>query len=207
MIFSFNDASKINPFRLYYNDYNHIRKINLVLFQNLDINTIILLINRYFYENFSEMKLDITDKKILNYLQQDCKQTNKELSSKLNLSVTAVYERIKKLERAKVITRYVSILDKEKVGLGFIVFCQIKLTQHSREYLTIFETEVKKFEEVVECFHVSGEYDYLLKVIVKDMVHFRSFMVTKLTTISHIGSTQSSFNISEVKNTTAITLN
>lgn len=168
---------------------------------------ILLLFIKYFYEKFSEMKLDNTDKKILNYLQQDCKQTNKELSSKLNLSVTAVYERIKKLEREKVITQNVSILDKEKVGLGFIVFCQIRLTQHSKEYLTIFETEVIKFEEVVECFHVSGEYDYLLKVVVKDMVHFRSFMVTKLTTISHIGSTQSSFNISEVKNTTAITLN
>mgnify|MGYP001189256387 FL=1 len=161
---------------------------------------------KYFYEKFSEMKLDSTDKKILNYLQQDCKQTNKQLSLKLNLSVTAVYERIKKLEREKVITQNVSILDKEKVGLGFVVFCQIKLAQHSKEYLTMFEAEVKKFEEVVECFHVSGEYDYLLKVLVKDMVHFRSFMVTKLTTIKHIGSTQSSFNISEVKNTTAITL-
>jgi Lrp/AsnC family leucine-responsive transcriptional regulator len=153
------------------------------------------------------MNLDSTDKKILQYLQQDCKQTNKELSSKLNLSVTAVYERIKKLEREKIITHYVSIIDKEKVGLGFVVFCQIKLAQHSKDFLTIFETEVKKFEEVVECFHLSGEYDYLLKVVVKDMPHFRSFMVTKLTTIPHIGSTQSSFNISEVKNTTAITLN
>lgn len=160
----------------------------------------------YFYENFSVMNLDVTDKKILQYLQQDCKQTNKELSSKLNLSVTAVYERIKKLERQGVITRYVSIVDKEKVGLGFVVFCQIKLAQHSKDYLTMFEREVKEFEEVVECFHVSGEYDYLLKVLVKDMVHFRSFMVTKLTTIQHIGSTQSSFTISEVKNTTAITI-
>ena len=70
-----------------------------------------------------------------------------------------------------------------------------------------FEREVNKFEEVVECFHISGEYDYLLKVLVRDMVHFRSFMVTKLTTIPNIGSTQSSFTISEVKNTTAITLN
>ena len=153
------------------------------------------------------MKLDIIDKKILQYLQQDCKQTNKELSSKLNLSVTAVYERIKKLEREKVIMHYVSIIDKEKVGLGFVVFCQIKLAQHAKDYLSIFEREVNKFEEVVECFHISGEYDYLLKVLVRDMVHFRSFMVSKLTTIPNIGSTQSSFTISEVKNTTAITLN
>ncbi len=152
------------------------------------------------------MILDEIDKKLLRYLQQDCKQTNKKLSSKLNLSVTAVYERIKKLERGGIVLRYVSVLDKEKVGLGFVVFCQIKLAQHSKEYLTKFEAEVIKLEEVLECFHVSGEYDYLLKVLVKDMEHFRSFMVTKLTTIQHIGSTQSSFTISEVKNSTEINI-
>lgn len=152
------------------------------------------------------MNLDSIDKKLLQFLQQDCKQTTKELSLKLNLSVTAVYERIKKLEREGVIDRYVSVINKDKVGMAFVVFCQIKLAQHSKEYLTKFEAEVTKLNEVLECFHISGEYDYLLKVLVKDMDHFRSFMVTKLTTIQHIGSTQSSFTISEVKNTTAINL-
>ncbi|GHC57241.1 Lrp/AsnC family transcriptional regulator [Ulvibacter litoralis] len=152
------------------------------------------------------MTLDAIDKKLLTFLQQDCKQTNKELSSKLNLSVTAVYERIKKLEREGIIKQYVSVVNKEKIGLKFVVFCQIKLAQHTKEYLTKFESEVKKLEEVLECFHVSGEYDYLLKVIVGDMDQFRNFMVTKLTTIQHIGSTQSSFSISEVKNTTAINI-
>ena len=152
------------------------------------------------------MNLDSIDKKLLQFLQQDCKQTTKELSLKLNLSVTAVYERIKKLEREGIIDRYVSVINKDKVGMAFVVFCQIKLAQHSKEYLTKFEAEVTKLNEVLECFHISGEYDYLLKVLVKDMDHFRSFMVTKLTTIQHIGSTQSSFTISEVKNTTAINL-
>ena len=152
------------------------------------------------------MNLDATDRNLLNFLQQDCKQTNKELSSKLNLSVTAVYERIKKLERAGVVKKYVGLLDKEKVNMGFVVFCQIKLVQHAKEYLTKFEKEVTQLDEVLECFHVSGDYDYLLKVMVKDMPHFRSFMVTKLTTLKHIGSTHTSFTISEVKNTTAISL-
>ncbi|MFT4801168.1 MAG: Lrp/AsnC family leucine-responsive transcriptional regulator [Flavobacteriaceae bacterium] len=152
------------------------------------------------------MKLDTIDRKLLNFLQEDCKQTNKELSSKLNLSVTAVYERIKKLEREGVVRQYVSLLNKEKVDRGFLVFCQIKLVQHAKEFLTKFEKEVTKLDEVLECFHVSGDYDYLLKVIVKDMPHFRSFMVTKLTTLKHIGSTHTSFTISEVKNTTAIPL-
>ena len=152
------------------------------------------------------MKFDPIDQHLLSLLQKDCKQTNKELSAKLGLSVTAVYERIKKLEREGVISKYVSLLNKEKLGLGFVVFCQIKLVKHTKEYLTEFEREVKQLDEVLECYHVSGDYDYLLKVIVKDMQHYRSFMVTKLTTIQHIGSTHSSFNINEVKHTTEITL-
>ncbi|MFK5982505.1 MAG: Lrp/AsnC family transcriptional regulator, partial [Flavobacteriaceae bacterium] len=100
------------------------------------------------------MNLDSTDRNLLNFLQQDCKQTNKELSSKLNLSVTAVYERIKKLERAGVVKKYVGLLDKEKVNMGFVVFCQIKLVQHAKEYLTKFEKEVTQLDEVLECFHV-----------------------------------------------------
>ena len=152
------------------------------------------------------MNLDSIDFKLLNFLQEDCKQTNKELSAKLNLSVTAVYERIKKLEREHVIKQHVSLLNKEKVNRGFLVFCQIKLVQHAKEYLTKFEKEVKQLDEVLECFHVSGGYDYLLKVVVEDMPHFRLFMVTKLTTLKHIGSTHTSFTISEVKNTTAIPL-
>ena len=152
------------------------------------------------------MTLDATDKALLNLLQQDCKQTNKQLSLQLNLSVTAVYERIKKLEREGVIQKYVTLLNKEKVNLSLVVFCQIKLVQHAKAYLTKFENEVTQLEEVLECFHVSGEYDYLLKVIVRDMEHFRTFMVTKLTTLQHIGSTQSSFVINEVKNTTQISV-
>lgn len=152
------------------------------------------------------MKLDAIDKNLLKFLQEDSKQTNKELSVKLNLSVTAVYERIKKLEREGIIKKYVTLLNPQKVDLGLLVFCQIKLVQHAKEYLTKFEDEVTQLEEVLECFHVSGEYDYLLKVLVRDMEHFRNFMVTKLTTLQHIGSTQSSFVINEVKNSPLITI-
>lgn len=152
------------------------------------------------------MNLDKTDKLLLKFLQQDCKQTNKELSLKLNLSVTAVYERIKKLERLEVINSYVALINKQKVRMGFVVFCHVKLEKHAKNAIDLFEAEVTKLTEVLECFHVSGDYDYLLKVVVEDMEHFRSFMVNKLTTIEYIGSTQSSFTISEVKNTTAITL-
>ena len=147
--------------------------------------------------------MDALDKKLLMLLQSDTKKTTKELSLQLNLSVTAVYERIKKLERERIISKYVALLDRNKIDKSFVVFCHIKLTQHSREYLTKFEQEVIKLNEVLECFHVSGEYDYILKICIKDMQAYREFIVTKLTTIEHIGSTQSTFMIGEVKNTTA----
>ena len=150
------------------------------------------------------MTFDSTDKQLIKLLQTDCKQTTKQLSLKLNLSVTAVYERIKKLEREKVISQYVAIVDKEQIDRGFVAFCSIKLLQHTQEYVVKFEKEISKLEEVTECYHISGDYDYLLKVLVADMVEFRQFMVEKLTTISHIGSTQSAFMINEVKHTTVI---
>ncbi|WP_026708060.1 Lrp/AsnC family transcriptional regulator [Flavobacterium frigidarium] len=150
------------------------------------------------------MLLDPIDKKLLLLLQTDSKRTNKELSIKLNLSVTAVYERIKKLEREKIIEKYVVVLNKSKVEKGFVVFCHLKLLQHSHEFLTHFESEVVKLHEILECHHVSGDYDYILKIVVKDMAAYREFLVNKLTTLQHIGSTQSTFMISEVKNTTVV---
>ena len=147
--------------------------------------------------------LDQLDKKLLFLLQTDTKKTTKELSLKLNLSVTAVYERIKKMEREGIISNYVAILNRNKIDRSFVVFCHIKLVQHSREFLTKFESEVVQLDEVLECFHVSGDYDYILKILVKDMEEYREFMVTKLTTLQHIGSTHSTFMIGEVKNTTA----
>ena len=150
------------------------------------------------------MELDKTDKKLLYFLQEDSKQTTKELANKLDLSVTAVYERIKKLEKQGVISKYVAIINKQKVERDFIVLCHVKLTQHKKEYVLQFEKEIMTLPEVTECFHVSGDYDYILKICVKNMEEYRNFMVTKLTTLQHIGSTHSSFMITEVKNTTTI---
>lgn len=152
------------------------------------------------------MKLDDIDIRILQQLQQDSKITNKELSGKLDLSVTAIYERIKRLERNNVVSRYVALLNLEKVEKSFTVLCQIKLLQHTKAYMIKFEAAVARLPEVLECYHVSGEYDYNLKVVVKDMEAYREFMVTKLTTLEHIGSTQSTFIINQVKNTTAVPL-
>lgn len=149
--------------------------------------------------------MDTTDKKLLQLLQNDTKKTTKELSLKLNLSVTAVYERIKKLEREGIINKYVALLNRDKINKGFVVFCHLKLLQHTKEFINQFEKEVVKLDEVLECFHVSGDYDYILKICLKDMEEYREFLVTKLTTLNHIGSTHSTFMIGEVKNTTVFT--
>jgi Lrp/AsnC family leucine-responsive transcriptional regulator len=152
------------------------------------------------------MVLDQTDKHLLQLLQNDCKQTTKALSNVLGLSVTAVYERIKKLEYQGFINNYVALINKERVDKNFIAFCHVKLTQHTQKYVVQFERDVTKLKEVLECYHISGDYDYLLKVIVEDMEEFREFMVKKLTNIKHIGSTHSMFMINEVKHSTAIVL-
>ena len=152
------------------------------------------------------MVLDAIDKKILELVQNDSKKTTKELSIKLNLSVTAVYERVRKLEREGIIEKYVAIVNKSKVEKGFLVFCHLKLIQHSREYIQIFEKEVAQLSEVVECYHVSGDYDYILKIVVKDMEAYRQFLINKLTSLSHIGSTHGTFMIDEIKNTTQIVM-
>ncbi|WP_291275775.1 Lrp/AsnC family transcriptional regulator [Flavobacterium sp.] len=149
------------------------------------------------------MNLDIIDKKLLELLQADAKTTTKELSLKLNLSVTAVYERIKKLEREGLINKYVALLDRNKIEKGFVALCHVKLVKHNKEIITEFEAEVVNLTEVLECFHVSGDYDYILKICVKDMETYRDFMVNKLTSLKHIGSSHSTFMIGEVKNTTS----
>ncbi|MEN8124139.1 MAG: Lrp/AsnC family transcriptional regulator [Bacteroidota bacterium] len=152
------------------------------------------------------MNLDTTDKKILFYLQKDSKMTTKELSIYLDLSNTAIYERVKKLEKSKVIEKYVAIVNKEKVAKSFMVYCQIKLVQHKHEFVSKFEKEVIKFDEVLECYNISGDYDYILKIVVKNMKAYRDFLNNKLTSLDHISSAHSNFIINEVKNTLEITV-
>lgn len=152
------------------------------------------------------MTFDNIDKRILDYLQSDSKITTKELSVHLNLSNTAIYERVKKLEKNGVIKKYVALVDKEKINKSFVVFCQLKLIQHSQQYVNKFEKEIVKFEEVLECFNIGGEYDYILKVVVENMKSYRIFLNNKLTRLDHISSTHSTFIMNEVKNTFSISV-
>ncbi|NKI32482.1 Lrp/AsnC family transcriptional regulator [Croceivirga thetidis] len=152
------------------------------------------------------MDLDEIDKKLLNLLQKDCKKTTKAYALELDLSTTATYERIRKLEREGVVEGYVAILDKSKIKKDFTVFCNVRLIQHTKDNIKRFEKQIQELVEVTECHHISGDYDYILVINVENMKAYREFMVSKLTAIDQIGSTQSSFSIDAVKQTTQILL-
>lgn len=150
------------------------------------------------------MELDQIDLELVKMLQSDCKKTTKQYADALNLSKTAVYERIRRLERNGIVTQYVALVNKEKVNRNFTVLCHIRLVQHTKDNVLKFEREILKLDEVSECFHVGGDYDYILKINVEDMKSYREFMITKLTAINNIGNTQSSFVINEVKNSPTV---
>lgn len=143
--------------------------------------------------------MDTTDKQILQLLQKDAEITNKRIGIEVGLSTSAVQLRRQGLEKEGVIKRYMAVLNKEALECDFVVFCQVTLSQHKREYIESFERIITSFKEVVGCYHTSGDHDYILKIMVKDMESYRQFLVDKLTAIEHIGSTHSAFVINELK--------
>lgn len=142
---------------------------------------------------------DKTDLEILRLLQQDAKMTIKELAIRLNLSQTPVYERIKKLEAEGMITAYRAIINAKKLGYSLVAYCNISLITHQRAMLEKFETDVQQIKEVSECYHIAGMFDYLLKVVVKDMDEYQQFLTKKLASLENIAKVQSSFVMTEVK--------
>ncbi len=149
-------------------------------------------------------KLDLIDIQILSFLQKDAKLTNKEIAAQLNLTTTPVYERIKKMEREGVIDKYVALINHQKVGLQLAAFCNVSLKEHSKIFIEKFETEILTFSEVNECYHIAGMFDYLLKVVVADMAAYQNFIINKLATLENIGTVQSSFVMTNIKQSTMI---
>lgn len=149
---------------------------------------------------------DEIDNLILKLLSEDAKLTVKELSAKVNLSTTPVFERIKKLEANGYIKKYIAILDAERLNFGLIIFCNIKLKQHDKSIGHDFVSDIMRLDEVVECYNISGDYDFLLKVYAKDMKHYQDFVFNKLGSVKSIGSTHSTFVMCENKNTYNINL-
>ena len=150
--------------------------------------------------------LDEIDLQILSILQKNAKLTNKELADAVHLSPTPVFERQKRLERQGYIKKYVAVLEPEKLGQGLLVFCKVRLKQINREIAEVFHHYIRRIPEVTECYNTSGNYDYLLKVRVQDMNSYQEFILNKLGVIESVGSIESTFVISEVKQTHGINL-
>jgi Lrp/AsnC family leucine-responsive transcriptional regulator len=148
--------------------------------------------------------LDSLDRKILQLLEQNARITNKELASQLELSITPVFERVKKLERRGYIKKYVAVLDHEKLNKGMVVFLHIKMQAHNHESIARLMAEAQKLDEVMECYHVTGDNDFLMKVLMPDMKAYEEFVLNKLTKISGIGNINSSIVMSTVKQKTHI---
>lgn len=152
-------------------------------------------------------QLDAMDRRILKMLQEDAKVTIKEMANQLGMTNTPVFERVKRLERDGFIKQYAAILDRRKIGLHMVVYCTVSLKVHHADFLERFEEEVTCLEEVVECYHIAGMFDYLLKVVVKDMEVYRQFVSKKLAALENIGKVQSSFVMTEIRHSTALPLN
>ena len=149
-------------------------------------------------------KLDAIDRQIIMLLQADARLKTKEVAHQVGLTVTPTYERIKRLEKEGFIAKYVALVDKQKVGKSLIAFCNVSLERHSKPLLKNFEAEINKVPEVIECYHIAGNYDYLLKMVVSDMNSYQQFITNKLAAIENVATVQSSFVMTEVKNDTSI---
>ncbi len=144
-------------------------------------------------------KLDKVDIQILRTLQQNARLTTKELASRVSLSSTPVFERLKRLETGGYIKRYMAVLDAEKLNQGFVVFCNVKMSSMSRDIASSFAERMRQTPEVVECYNISGSFDYLLKIHAPNMKYYQEFILNILGTVEHLGSLESVFVMDVVK--------
>jgi DNA-binding Lrp family transcriptional regulator len=150
--------------------------------------------------------IDAIDKRILNILQRNAIESVKEIANKVGLSASPTYERIKRMERLGIISKYVALLDKEQIDKGMVVMCNVSLKKHAQAILEKFESTIVKLDEVMEVQCMSGTYDYLLKVVTKDVKSYHDFVMHKLSSIDNIAHVQSWFVMKEIKMGTAFKL-
>jgi len=150
--------------------------------------------------------LDAIDRKLLALLQENAHLTIQEIGQRINLSKTPVHERIKRLEREGVIDRYVTILDKKKLGNLLVVYCQVTLDRQTRDAFADFDAAIRELPEVLECNRVSGTFDYLLKIVSRDMETYNRFYQERLSVIAGTLHISSFFVMAEVKNSTIVPL-
>ena len=145
--------------------------------------------------------LDAKDLAILNLLQQNARITVKEISQQIHLSTTPVHERIKRMEESGVIRQYATLLDHTKVKKGLMVICYVSLKEHSKNAGNKFIKTIQELNEVTECYNISGEFDFMLKVVCEDMNAYYDFHVNRLSPIENMGHLQSIFVMGIIKQT------
>mgnify|MGYP006170004139 CR=1 FL=1 len=150
--------------------------------------------------------MDEFDKKILDFLQKDAKLTAKEISNRLSLSQTPIYERIKKLEKLGIIKDYVAILNADIINKGLIVFMNITIKEHGHKSRKKFIDDISKLKDVSELYHTSGSYDFLAKVRFSSVKEYRDFLVNHIAIVENISDIDSQIVLEEIKASTYINL-
>lgn len=148
--------------------------------------------------------LDRYDRQLLRLLQQDASQSVKQLAEAVNLSTTPCWKRLKRLADEGYIRARVALLDPEKLGLGLSVFVQVKTQRHNNAWLEDFARKVMSFEEVVEFYRMSGEWDYMLRVVVQDIAAYDAFYKRLTASVDGLSDISSNFAMEQIKNTTAL---
>lgn len=143
---------------------------------------------------------------LLEHLQGDARMTNTELARRVELSAPGLQKRVRKLEDAGVIEQYVTLVNREALGFDMLCFVQVTLQRHEPEAIRNFKKVVLTMPEVMECFHVTGEYDYLLKVIIRNREHLERFLVETLTPVPGMDKIRTSLVLREMKNTFRVPL-
>ncbi len=152
------------------------------------------------------VELNKKDIEILSLLQSNADRSSTEVAEKLNMSQSPCWRRINRLEQDGVIQKKVAILNREALGMELVAFTSLNLREASRKNMEHFEREVSLMDEVVECYTITGAWDYMLKVVAKDIRHYEQFVRNRLLEIPMIGQIYSNISVTEIKNTTELPL-
>jgi DNA-binding Lrp family transcriptional regulator len=150
--------------------------------------------------------LDHLDYTLLRALQEDARLSNAELARRVDLSATGLQKRLRRLEEAGIITRYVALVSPEALGYDMLCFVQVTLQRHEPDAVDNFRREVQVMPEVLECHHLTGEFDYLLKIVVRNRKHLERFILETLTPVRGMDKIRTSLVLSEIKAASAVPL-
>ncbi len=156
--------------------------------------------------NDGRPSLDDLDRRLLTHLQDDARITSVELAERLNLSAPGLQKRVRKLEQRGVIQRYATLVNRRAVGLDLLCFIQVMLAHHRPGSVERFPGRIRNLPEVLECYYLTGEIDYLLKVVVANHDHLERFLFDKLMKVAGVDRIRTSIALKEIKSSTALPL-